>query len=168
MTLDEITNTAINAALARLPGKMDSPAARVLLLAIALQESRLEYRRQLGDGPARGFWQFEQGTKASRGGVWGVYLHPASAPLLRELCAWRKVPCEPDAIWRAIEFDDILAAVVARLLIYTDAPPLPKLGDQAGAWDLYAKRCWRPGKPHPQTWASCYAQAMDYVTGGAA
>ena len=168
MTLDEITRLAINPALAMLPAKMDTPAARVLLLAIALQESRLAYRRQLGDGPARGFWQFEQGTAASRGGVWGVYLHPASAPGLRELCARRHVTPTPAEIWRAIEFDDILAAAVARLLIYTDAPPLPALGNQAGAWDLYAKRCWRPGKPHPQTWGGCYQQALDYVTGGAA
>ena len=40
-----------------LPG-MDSAKARVMLLAIGLQESRFEHRRQIG-GPARGFWQFE-------------------------------------------------------------------------------------------------------------
>jgi hypothetical protein len=165
MTPEEITDTAINPALARLPGQMDSPAARALLLATALQESRLEHRRQLGNGPARGFWQFEQGSRVSRGGVWGVYLHPASAPLLRELCARRHVACDPAEIWRAIEFDDILAAGVARLLIYTDPRPLPGLDDVDGAWELYAKRCWRPGKPHPQSWPACHAQARAYVEG---
>ena len=56
MTLDEITRTAIDPALELFPKHMDSPQARVMLLSIGLQESRFEYRRQMGNGPARGFW----------------------------------------------------------------------------------------------------------------
>ena len=163
MTLEEITAQAINPALALLPGGMDTPRARVLLQAIGLQESRFECRRQLGNGPARGFWQFEQGTRASKGGVWGVYLHPASAGFLRQLCVARGVQHSPTDIWRAIEHDDVLAAGLARLLLWTDALPLPALGDEAGAWDLYARRCWRPGKPHPETWPGFYARALRFV-----
>lgn len=48
---------------------MDSAAARCQMLAIGLQESRLQHRRQNG-GPARGFWQFEKG-----GGVKGILFH---------------------------------------------------------------------------------------------
>ena len=166
MTLDQITREAIDPALALLPGSMDSPRARVLLLAIGLQDSRFEHRRQLGNGPARGFWQFELGTRASKGGVWGVYLHPASAGLLRQLCVARGVQHSPADIWRAIEHDDVLAAGLARLLLWTDALPLPPVGDVDGAWDLYARRCWRPGKPHPGTWPGCYAQALAFVEGG--
>lgn len=174
MTLHQITSAAINPALALLPGKMDSREARVLLLAIGLQESRFEHRFQVvqgrpgAKGPARGYWQFEQGTRASKGGVWGVYLHPASTDLLRTLCAARSVPCDPQAIWRAIETDDVLAAGVARLLIYTDPLQLPALGDVAGAWQLYAHRCWRPGRPHPETWPAYYAQALEAINASGA
>lgn len=49
-----------------LPAKMDTPKARVMMLAIGMQESRFEHRKQIG-GPARGFFQFEEA-----GGVRGV------------------------------------------------------------------------------------------------
>ena len=126
MTLDQITKTGIDPALAMLPPKMDSKEARCLLLTIGQQESRFEYRRQLVGapprpiGPAKGFWQFELGTEASRGGVWGVYLHKSSAPFLRMLCGERGVKFSAREIWNAIESDDVLAAGLARLLLYTD------------------------------------------------
>lgn len=170
-TLDTIDRTAINPALALLPGSMDSAGARVLLHAIGLQESRFEHRRQLVGspplpiGPAISFWQFELGTRESKGGVWGVFLHPASSALLRQLCVARGVQFAPKDIWRAIEHDDVLAAGLARLLLWTDPQRLPALGDADGAWLLYAKRCWRPGKPHPQTWPGFYQRALAHVRG---
>ena len=169
MNLQEITDTAIAPAMCLLPPAMDTIQARVMLLAIGLQESRFEYRRQLGNGPARGFWQFELGTAASKGGVWGVFLHPASGNLLRTIAKQRglQLPA-PTSIYRAIEHDDVLAAVTARLLLWTDSQPLPSLGDVNGAWELYAKRCWRPGKPHRETWDGFYTQALDFVKKAAA
>lgn len=163
MNLSQIVETAVDPALALLPAAMDSPAARCMLLAIGLQESRFVHRRQIG-GPARGFWQFEKGTRASRGGVWGVYLHPASKDRLAALCKARSVACDPDAIYAALEYDDILAAGVARLLLWTDPKALPRIGDADAAWSLYL-RTWRPGKPHPQTWLGLYAQAVAEVEG---
>ncbi|MFY2611128.1 hypothetical protein, partial [Achromobacter ruhlandii] len=135
MTLDTIVADAITPALALLPAGMDTPGARVMLLAIGLQESRFVHRRQMG-GPARGFWQFEKGTRASRGGVWGVYLHPASKDRLAALCKARSVSCDPDAIYAALEYDDVLAAGVARLLLWTDPKALPAVGDADAAWAL--------------------------------
>ena len=79
--LATITRDAIDPALALLPGKMDNDRARVQMLAMGLQESRFIHRRQLGNGPARGLWQFERG-----GGVKGVLEHPASAALARDIC----------------------------------------------------------------------------------
>ena len=169
MTLEEITKTAINPALALLPGKMDSKEARVMLLAIGLQESRFEHRFQVvqgrpgAKGPARGYWQFERGTRASKGGVWGVWLHESSRFWLAQLCAARGCAFDAQAIWETVETDDVLAAGVARLLLFTDPLRLPAVDDEAGAWALYAKRCWRPGKPHPQTWPGFHAQARDFV-----
>lgn len=161
MTLDTIVSDAITPALALLPAGMDTPAARVMLLAIGLQESRFVHRRQIG-GPARGFWQFEKGTRASRGGVWGVYLHAASKDRLAALCKARSVTCDPDAIYAALEYDDVLAAGVARLLLWTDPKALPPVGDAEAGWALYL-RTWRPGRPHPQTWAELYRQAVAQV-----
>jgi len=160
MTLKEIIARAFNPALALLPAKMDTPAARVELLAIGLQESRFLHRRQLGGGPARGFWQFERG-----GGVRGVLTHPASREHAYRICSIRGVEPVAAAVHQALEADDVLAAVFARLLLWTDAWRLPAVGDVQGAWDMYI-RTWRPGKPHPQTWGGLYAQAVAAVGGG--
>lgn len=150
MTLDQIIKTGIAPAMALLPVGMDSQRARVVLLSIGLQESRFEHRYQVvqgkpgAKGPARGFWQFELGTAASRGGVWGVFLHDASNGLLKKIAVQRGVALSPSNIWQAIEADDVLAAGLARLLLWTDPAPLPAVDDEAGAWQLYL-RTWRPG-----------------------
>jgi hypothetical protein len=153
MDLDAITHAAIVPALALLPPAMDTPQARVLLLAIGLQESRFLHRRQIG-GPARGFWQFER-----NGGVRGVLTHPASRDDALRICAARHVAPVSATIHAALETDDILAAAFARLLLWTDPLRLPAAGDADGAWALYL-RTWRPGKPHPHTWPVLYAQAL--------
>lgn len=152
--LGTIVRTAIDPALALLPAKMDTPAARVQLLAIGLQESRFLYRRQLGNGPARGLWQFER-----TGGVRGVLTHPASREHAYRICAGRGVAPVAAAVHPALETDDVLAAAFARLLMWTDGWRLPAVGDAQGGWEMYI-RTWRPGKPHPQTWAGLYAQAL--------
>jgi hypothetical protein len=162
MTLSEIIRLAIVPALQLLPAMMDTAQARVMLLAIGLQESAFSARRQAGNGPARGFWQFELGTEVSRGGVWGVYLHPASRLLLERLCQARGVVFRPEAIYRTVETDDVLAAGVARLLLFTDPRALPPVADHEAAWDLY-KRTWRPGKPHPTKWPANHAKALAEV-----
>jgi len=165
--LDTVTRTAINPALNLLPAAMDSPAARVQMLAVGLQESSFTTRRQAGNGPARSLWQFEEGSQAKGGGIWGVYQHDASRFWLKQLCDARNCPFVPGSIYARIETDDVLAAGLARLLIFTDAAPLPALGEVAAAWDLYAKRTWVPGKPRPVDWPSNYARALHFVRGGA-
>jgi len=151
MLAREFIKDAIVPALAILPPAMDTPQARLMILAICLQESGLIHRRQLGNGPARGYPQFELGTRQSRGGVWGVYLHDSSRFWLDRLCASRGVQFLPEAIWRQMEKDDVLAAGVARLLLFTDPRRLPAMDDPDGAWGLYL-RTWRPGKPRPAEW----------------
>ena len=162
--LDSILRTAINPALGMLPVKMDKDAARVMLLAIGLQESRLKYRAQkvTGDpyakGPARGLWQFERG-----GGVTGVMAHPASKEHAMAVCKVQGVPFDSSLIHARLEFDDILAAAFARLLLWTDAKPLPDVdADHEAAWQQYI-RCWRPGKPHRHTWDEFHTQARAQV-----
>ncbi len=168
LKLANIQQSAIGPALALLPANMDSPEARVMLLAIGLQESRFEHRYQVldggGKGAARGYWQFERGTKASKGGVWGVYLYHSTMELLRLLCRERDCGFEPGAIWGAIETDDILAAGLARLLLFTDPKRLPAVTDADGAWELYALRTWKPGKPHRRSWAGFHRCAREEVS----
>lgn len=159
MSVRETFLKAVDPAMTLLPDKMDSRRARIQLAAIGLQESRLKHRRQIG-GPARGLWQFERGSRSSRGGVWGVYLHPASHDHLLRLCSRLRVQPEPAVIYEELEFDDVLAAGVARLLLWTDPKPLPAEGDVEGAWANYL-RIWRPGKPHPSTWPAMYGNALE-------
>ncbi|MFZ5959864.1 hypothetical protein ACOXVJ_20375 [Pseudomonas knackmussii] len=154
MELIQVRRSVIEPALALLPARMTSPPANAMLLGIGLQESGFLYRRQLGNGPARSFWQMERG-----GGVHGVLTHPASAKLAGGICAQRGVEPSEQAVWEAIEQDDILAAALARLLLWTDAQALPALGDTAGGWALYA-RVWRPGKPRPAEWPANYLKAV--------
>lgn len=149
--------TSIGYALDMLPEKMRSDKARVILLAIGLQESRLTHRKQIG-GPAKSFLQFESG-----GGVKGVMSHKASSEHAKSLCTALAVPFDRDSIFKAMEFNDVLAFGLGRLLLYTDPKSLPEIGDAHVAWDLY-QRVWRPGKPHRDTWDDLYSDAVKAVT----
>lgn len=140
-----------------LPGRFASDAANVMLLAIGLQESRLEFRRQF-KGPARGLWQFERG-----GGVQGVLQHNATRRYAMAVCVLRDVPYVAADVYEKLEHDDLLACAFARLLLFSDPRPLPPIGDADEAWGYYVRN-WRPGKPHPITWAAFYRQAVDAVT----
>jgi hypothetical protein len=155
---------------------MDTPEARLLLLAIGLQESRFEHRRQLvgnpprPTGPAKSFWQAEQGG----GMVHGVRLHATTRAAAAQLYQVRGVPARDAAIWDAIEHDDVLAAGLARLLLWSDPLPLPEVGAEESSWALYL-RTWRPGAYARGTpaqraelrakWSRNYALAVDEVAG---
>jgi len=155
-------SSAIDAAFALLPDRMDTKAARVALIAIGLQESGLTDRCQKlanGErGPAHGLWQFERA-----GGVVGVLTHGMTRKLAFDACKARGVAAESSAVWAALEHDDVLAAVFARLLLWSDGKPLPTEDDADGLWRNYALRTWRPGKPHPEVWAANHAAARSAV-----
>lgn len=139
---------AVNESYKLLPMKMDSHFARVNQAAIGQQESGYLVRRQYGNGPARGYWQFEEG-----GGVKGVMEHKSTAELSRSVCHARGVPFVRRAVWEALETDDVLAAAFCRLLMWTDSGKLPTT--EAEGWAMYA-RTWRPGKPHPDKWPASW------------
>jgi hypothetical protein len=127
-------------------GVRSSPEALRFLLAIAGQESGCQHRAQLPVDYAHGFWQFERG-----GGVKGVMTHRASTAAAADLCQAASVRFEAAAVWRAIEGHDGLAYGFARLLLLTDPYRIPT--DQAPAWECYAERLWRPGRPHGASWS---------------
>lgn len=156
----EVEANAIDCAMAILPPSMDSAEARIMLRAIALQESRMAHRAQIvdggGKGPARGLWQFERG-----GGVKGVLSHSASKRYAQSVCLARGIEADPRTVWQELETDDVLAAAMARLLLWTDPAPLPAIGDVSTSWETYT-RTWRPGKPHFKTWPDLYRRAMEF------
>ena len=135
-----------------------SDEARVMVMAIAGQESNWQYRLQQG-GPARSFWQFEKG-----GGVHGVLTHAASKDKIKTVCGALLISCDETTVYEAMAWSDLLAASMARLLLFTDPAALPALGAEQEAWELYL-RVWRPGMPHPENWPRVYGMALDMVTG---
>jgi len=151
-------------ALRMLPAQMDTPQARVMLLAIAGQESGLAHRFQVvagkpgAKGPARGLLQFECG-----GGVTGVLRHPSTRDIAHVVLAERNAPDDPKCVWELLEHDDLLAFIFGRLLLWTDPKPLPALGDITGAWMTYL-RVWKPGRPHISRWQRHYNAALEAVT----
>lgn len=132
--------------------------ALVEVLAIAGQESNWEARKQYG-GPARSLWQFEQG-----GGVHGVLTHAASKDKIKTFCDALGIPCDEPTVYEAMAWNGLLGAAMARLLLYTDAAPLPDLGAVDQAWEYY-ERNWRPGAPHPEAWPEKYQTAINAVVG---
>lgn len=162
--LDTIARTAIDPALALFPPHMDTPEARVMLLAIGLQESRFMFRfqkiagRPYEKGPARGYWQFERG-----GGVHGVMSHAATQDQAERICIERAVPFDSVLIHARLETDDVLAAAFARLLLWADRLPLPALDClHEDAWLCYVRN-WRPGKPNRASWDEFHAKAVSQV-----
>jgi len=159
--IDLILRYTLPAAYALLPPAMASREASALLLAIGLQESGFLTRRQRLGGPARGFWQFERG-----GGVHGVLTHPAVAFHIEAACS-ALVYRTPSGIREhelhaAIEHNDVLACVFARLLLWTLPDPLPGRDASGLGWAMYLS-AWRPGRPHSDTWPAHYAEAWARV-----
>ena len=156
--MKETLTHIITPALRILPPMMTSDAAKAMLLAIGMQESRLTHRKQIG-GPARGLWQFERG-----GGVAGVLRHPRTQGHAATVC-WRLGNAGTTAsVYHQLASDDVLAACFARLLLWTLPDALPGRERVAEGWGQYI-RAWRPGKPRPETWADFYAQAWEVVSG---
>ena len=163
MTPNEFLTRIIRPGLAtlwRLGGPEHDSRAECFLLAVAMQESNLRHRYQVlqtgRPGPARGWWQFER-----NGGVVGVCNHPRTRNLAASLCTEYAIRLNADDIWRAIEGNDGMATGLARLLLWSDPFPIPVTAD--AAWEAYAKRLWRPGKPHPDTWPAYWAVAYNHT-----
>jgi hypothetical protein len=154
----DFAKVALNAALALLPERMNTIEARVIVHAIGMQESKFATRVQFSPkaagnrGPARGLHQFE------RGGITGLMKHPATKDHLVSLCAARQVDFHLDAIYSAIETDDILDAGLSRLNLWWDAAALPRMNQPWLGWELYL-RTWRPGHPRKNDWMDSWESA---------
>lgn len=161
-TQDYVVRHVFPVAATLLPPQMSSPEAWAMLVAIGRQESAFLYRRQVAArrgteailGPARGWWQFEEG-----GGVAGVLEHHSTRNIAAEVLntlGYRLATQR--AVHAAIEHNDVLAACFARLLLWTSAGALPTAREASRGWAMYVST-WRPGKPHESTWSGHFDAA---------
>lgn len=162
MKPNRLLQTAIYPALLELDGMgiPTSPKAARFLLAIAIQESGLANRRQVGQGgaetgPAVSYWQGEV-----TGGMILVLKHAATKVRMADLCAAYNVGATPQALWEAIRYQDIVAAAAARLLVFTLPGALPVTEDDG--WQQYLS-AWRPGRPHRERWGPAWKLATETV-----
>jgi hypothetical protein len=159
--IDLVHRFIVPAAYTLLPEPMRSREATAMLLAIALQESNLEHRRQLDGGPARSLWQFDPGSKAAFS---LLFSHASTSTLAREVCRrlnYRNTT-DREALRRASEHNDVLACAMARLLLWTLPAALPGRDAFDESWHQYLE-AWRPGDPHPETWSGHFRRAWDRV-----
>lgn len=159
--IDLVQHYVIPAAYALLLPKMESDHATAMLLAIGLQESRFQYRKQLNGGPAHSFWMFEAA------GVAGVLRHARTRayvdPVLTTLC-YEHLHDRIASCYNIIEHHDVLACCFARWLLWTFPLPLASDDQPELAWKMYVE-CWRPGTPRRETWDAYYQQAWERVIG---
>ena len=100
-----------------------SPAAQQLLLGTALQESGLATRRQMGGGPALGFFQMEPATAND---IWDNYLK-FRAPLAALVTGLLSTPAADRVA--ELETNDSYAAGMARIRYARVPEALPALDD---------------------------------------
>lgn len=98
-------------------------AAEELVLGIAIQESGLQYLKQLGMGPALGLWQMEP---ASHDDIWRNFL--SSRPkLASDILGPYSKPDADRMVW-----DLTYACAMCRIHLFRAPGDLPRAGDLAG------------------------------------
>jgi len=138
--------------LALLPGYMTRDEARVMLVAIAGQETNWAARKQLGQGTALSYLQFERIGVAE---VMQKLPH-----LARQGLDTNDIPVA--SAFAALQYHDPVACAFGRLLLWSDPDPLPAIGEQDAAWEYYL-RLWKPGKRRPADWPGNYQKAVGVV-----
>lgn len=138
------------------PPVFQSQEAEAMLLAIGGQESNWEHRKQIR-GPAKGFYMFEEN------GVIGVQNHERTQKHAGDFTA--KFNYKQNEVHGALEHNDFLSTVFARLLLWTLPYSLPKSGEKEKAWKQYTES-WRPGKPHRDRWDKNWDLAWETVLNG--
>lgn len=165
MTPQLFIDCAIMPAYSLLPARMASREATAMILAICMQESRFQFRKQVvryvqGEpvfGPARGYGQFEM-----QGGILGVLRHEATRVYIRDVLTELNYDHEVLTSYQAIEHNDVVCAAYCRLYLWTHPDPLPEFGQDETSWNYYLS-VWRPGKPHRETWNKYYDEAWRIV-----
>jgi hypothetical protein len=117
-------------------------AACELVLGTGIQESKLIYRKQLGNGQALGFFQMEPTTFWD---IWNRFVEPR-----RELERQLLPMCEGKPSPKALARYDTFAAAMCRLHYRRFQEPIPQAGDIAGHanyWKKYYNTALGAGRP---------------------
>lgn len=144
--LDNLNRGPLDEGLSLLPAKFDSIKARALILKIVLQESLGIHRDQLERngkntvlGPALGLGQFERG-----GACTALLRHPVTKPHILSVLKRLGVEATPDAFWRALKVDDVLAMAACRINLMWLPQALPEIDDAHESHRQYVQ-AWQPG-----------------------
>ena len=130
--------------------KFASPSAIDLVVSTGIVESRYEYIRQIGDGPARSFWQVEPATCVDN-----LSHYLKHRPELMQKCAtasfvdvkhWQNFD---EIVWAEILEKNIAAGIVHCRLKYWRVPkPMPNtLEGKARYWKKYYNSEGGAGNP---------------------
>jgi len=141
-TPDEFLTTVIRPTLIEIG--LQSTAAEQLLLGTAMQESELVHRRQLGNGPARGFFQMEPATHND---IWENFLK-FKKDLAKKVTNLMSSPTA-DKI-EQLETNDRYACAMARVHYLRAKGALPAANDikgMANYWKQHYNTPLGAGKP---------------------
>ena len=155
MLLTDLRDTVVRPTLDRLG--LGSPAAIALVLGTAVQESGLGALKQLGGGPARGFWQIEPFTHndvVERLSILKPHLHERLSEIV--------------GIWPSrieqLSTNLCYGAAICRLKYYLIPEALPEAGDVDGLaayWKTHFNT--RLGKGRPEQWAKSFRQYVAHI-----
>ena len=120
--------------------KYSNPEAVELVLATGIVESRYEYIRQMGDGPARSFWQVEPTTAVDTLAHYLVHrpslMQKCAEASLVDLKHWQNYD---ELVWANILEKNIASGIIHCRLKYWRVPKkMPSsLEGQADYWKKY-------------------------------
>lgn len=122
---DQIREYIIGPALDHLGLRSD--VADMLVFGTGVQESRYRFIRQLGGGPARGFWQMEPATHAD---IYANFLAHRTALRAKVMALAAQAPMP---LHRQLESNALYAAAMCRVHYFRVKEPLPTSpGDYEG------------------------------------
>lgn len=130
--LPHVRDLWVKPALAALPAGLNTLSAQQGVLGIGLKESGYTYLRQLGTGPALGFWQMEPATHDDLWRNFIRYRPELQAALSRLLNGTAPTP-------QALVTNPLYAAAMCRVHLLRQPDPLPAAND-ATAWAAYWKQ----------------------------
>lgn len=155
MLLRDLRDMVVRPTLERLG--LASPAAVALVLGTAVEESGLGALKQLGGGPARGFWQVEPATHDDVTAR-VVTRYPHLHERLSEIAGlW------PSRI-EQLATNLCYGAAICRLKYYLDPLPLPA-ADDIDALGVAYKRIYNTalGKGSAEKWAKNYRSHVAHI-----
>ena len=120
--------------------KYSSPEAVELVLATGIVESRYEYIRQMGDGPARSFWQVEPASAVDNLAHYLVHrsslMQKCAEASLVDLKHWQNYD---EQVWADILEKNIASGIIHCRLKYWRVPKrMPNtIEGQADYWKKY-------------------------------